>query len=80
MPSDFFSVRHRWQWQEPVWGNMKVQDGFNQMHYRGIEKASLEFKLHYLMQNIRKLLKVYFNSRSYQEVIHSSEVSYLQTA
>jgi len=73
-------LRQRKSVPEPVWGNMKVQDGFNQMHYRGIEKASLEFKLHCLMQNIRKLLKVYFNSRSYQEVIHSSEVSYLQTA
>lgn len=58
---------------EPVWGNIKVQDGFTQMHYRGEEKATLEFRLHCLLQNIRKLLKVYFHSSSWQEVIHSGD-------
>lgn len=66
-------LRQRKSVPEPVWGNIQVQDGFTQMHYRGIEKAGLEFKLHCLLQNIRKLLKVYFNSKSYQEVIHNSE-------
>ena len=56
---------------EPVWGNIKTQDGFIQMHYRGIEKAGLEFRLHCLIQNIRKLIKVYMKSKSYQEVVHS---------
>jgi len=56
---------------EPVWGNIKTQDGFNQMHYRGIDKAGLEFKLHSLMQNIRKLMKVYFKTKSYQETVHN---------
>ena len=56
---------------EPVCGNIKVQDGFTQMHYRGEEKDSLEFRLHCLIQNIRKLLKVYFHSTSWQEDIHS---------
>lgn len=58
---------------EPVWGNIKVQDGFIQMHYRGIEKATLEFNLHSLMQNIRKMLKVYFKSSGYQDSIHRSD-------
>ena len=56
---------------EPVWGNIKVQDGFAQMHYRGEEKDSLEFRLHCIIQNIKKLLKVYFHSTSWQEDIHS---------
>jgi transposase len=56
---------------EPVWGNIKVQDGFTQMHYRGIDKASLEFQLHSLMQNVRKLFKVYLHSKSYQEIVHN---------
>jgi len=43
------------------------------MHFRGEEKAALEFMLHCLMQNIRKLLKVYFHSSSWQEVIHSGD-------
>jgi len=67
---------------EPVWGNIKVQDGFTQMHYRGEENATLEFRLHCLMQNIRKLLKVYFHSISWQEDIHSeggTGESYQQT-
>ena len=55
---------------EPVWGNIKTQDGFIQLHYRGLEKAELEWELHCLLQNIRKLLKVYFKSRSYQDFVH----------
>jgi len=55
---------------EPVWGNIKTQDDFIQMHFRGIEKAGREFELHCLLQNIRKLLKVYFKSKSYQDVVH----------
>jgi hypothetical protein len=58
---------------EPVWGNMKTQDSFTQMHFRGIEKASCEFDLRCAFQNIRKLLKVYLKSRSFQDVVHSSE-------
>jgi len=65
---------------EPVWGNIKTQDGLIQMHYRGIEKASLEFKLHCVMHNLRKILKVYFYSKSYQEIVHGAEDIYLQTA
>lgn len=65
---------------EPVWGNIKLQDGYVQMHYRGIEKAGLEFGLHCLMQNIRKLLKVYFCNSSYQEAIHNWENGNQQAA
>jgi predicted TIM-barrel fold metal-dependent hydrolase len=64
-------LRMRKSVPEPVWGNIKTQDDFIQMHFRGIEKAGLEFELHCLMQNIRKLLKVYLKSKSYQNVIHS---------
>jgi len=56
---------------EPVWGNIKTQDDFIQMHYRGIDKAGLEFELHCVLQNIRKLVKVYFKSKSYQDVVHN---------
>ena len=56
---------------EPVWGNIKTQDDFIQMHYRGIDKAGLEFELHCLMQNIRKLFKVYLMTKSYQNIIHN---------
>jgi hypothetical protein len=55
---------------EPVWGNIKTQDDFIQMHYRGIEKAGQEWMLHCTVQNMRKLLKVYFKSKSYQDVVH----------
>lgn len=65
---------------EPIWGNIKLQDGYTQMHYRGIEKAGLEFGLHCLIQNIRKLLKVYFSRITYQEAVHSQECAYQQTA
>jgi len=64
-------LRMRKSIPEPVWGNIKTQDDFVQMHYRGIEKAGLEFELHCLMQNIRKLLKVYFKSKSYQDAVHN---------
>jgi len=64
-------LRMRKSVPEPVWGNIKTQDDFIQMHYRGIEKAGFEFELHCLMQNIRKLLKVYFKSKSYQAVVHN---------
>ena len=56
---------------EPVWGNIKTQDDFIQMHYRGIENAGYEFELHCIVQNIRKLLKVYFKSKSYQDAVHN---------
>lgn len=65
---------------EPVWGNIKTQDGLIQMHYRGLDKSSLEFKLHCAMHNLRKILKVYFNSKSYQRTIHGAEWNYPQTA
>jgi transposase len=65
---------------EPVWGNIKTQDDFIQMHYRGIEKAGLEFELHCLVQNIRKLLKVYLKSKSYQEVVHAKCGGYCEVA
>jgi len=73
-------LRKRKSVVEPVWGNIKLQDGYTQMHYRGIEKAGLEFGLHCLIQNIRKLLKVYFSNSSYQEAIHSCECVDQQTA
>ena len=56
---------------EPVWGNIKTQDDFTQMQYRGIENAGYEFELHCIVQNLRKLLKVYFKSKSYQDVVHN---------
>ncbi len=65
---------------EPVWGNIKIQDGLYQMHFRGIEKSSLEFKLHAVMHNIRKILKVYIKTKSYQESIHNGEQCYPHTA
>ena len=65
---------------EPVWGNIKTQDNFIQMHFRGIEKAGLEFELHCLMQNIRKLLNVYFKSRSYQDIVHNNCGGYCKVA
>jgi len=55
---------------EPVWGNIKTQDEFIQMHYRGIENVTVEFELHCIVQNIRKLLKTYFKSKSYQATVH----------
>ena len=65
---------------EPVWGNIKTQDGLTQMNYRGLDKSSLEFKLHCAMHNLHKILKVYFNSKSYQRTIHGAEWNYPQTA
>ena len=58
---------------EVVWGNIKTQDGLTQMHYRGIDKATLEFRLHCAMHNLRKILKVYFKSKSYQQTVHNTE-------
>ena len=58
---------------EPVFGNMKTQDKFTQMHFRGTDKVSAEFDLHCVFQNIRKLYKVYMNSSSFQETVHRSE-------
>lgn len=65
---------------EPVWGNIKTQDGLTQMHYRGLDKSTIEFRLHCVMHNIRKILKVYFNSKSYQETIHNTKCTYQQIA
>jgi len=65
-------LRQRKSIPEPVWGNIKTQDDFIQMHFRGIEKAGLEFELHCLLQNIRKLLKVYYKSKSYQDIVHNN--------
>ena len=65
---------------EPVWGNIRIQDGLIQMHYRGTEKASLEFKLHSIIHNIRKILKVYFKTSSYQDGIHRKEQDHSHTA
>jgi len=47
---------------EPVWGNMQKQDGLIQLHYRGLDKASKEFKLRCAMHNLRKLFKVFVNN------------------
>ncbi len=47
---------------EPVWGNMQKQDGLIQLHYRGLDKASKEFKLRSMMHNLRKLLKLFMNN------------------
>lgn len=65
---------------EVVWGNIKTQDGLTQMHYRGIDKATLEFRLHSAMHNLRKILKVYFKSKSYQQTIHNTETIYWNVA
>jgi len=65
---------------EPVWGNIKTQDDFIQMQYRGIENAGNEFELHCIVQNIRKLFKVYFKSKSYQEVVHNKCGEYCKVA
>lgn len=65
---------------EPVWGNIQLQDGWRQMHGRGMDNASREFKLHCVIHNIRKILKVYFNSLSYQELVHSKERLFKNTA
>ena len=73
-------LRMRKSVPEPVWGNIKTQDGFIQMHYRGIEKAGFEFELHCLIQNIRKLLKVYLKSTSFQDIVHSKYGDYCKVA
>lgn len=48
---------------EPVWGNMVIQDGLTQMHYRGLDKVSREFLLRAAMHNLRKAFKA-FSTRS----------------
>ena len=64
---------------EPVFGNIITQDNFTQSHFRG-EKADYEFDLHCAFQNIRKLLKVYFKSKSYQDTVHDNSGGYCKVA
>lgn len=66
-------LRQRKSVPEPVWGNIQVQDGWKQMHGRGVDNASREFKLHCVMHNIRKIVKVYMNSLAYQASVHEEE-------
>jgi transposase len=73
-------LRQRKSVPEPVWGNIQVQDSWKQMHGRGMDNASREFKLHCVMHNIRKILKVYLNSRSYQQIVHGQEHTLRSTA
>ena len=61
---------------ESGFGNMKTQDGFVQMHYRGMDKSGDEFDLRCAFRNIRKLFKVYLYSKSFQAVVHNSEKEY----
>lgn len=56
---------------EPIWGNMQRQDGLIQLHYRGLDKASREFKLRCVMHNLRKLLKVFKNNPKAQNEIEN---------
>ncbi|WP_176446667.1 hypothetical protein [Lentibacillus sp. CBA3610] len=56
-----------------------MQDEWKQMHGRGMDNASREFKLHCVMHNIRKIVKVYFNSPSYHETVHQKEQLYKDT-
>lgn len=73
-------LRQRKSVPEPVWGNIQTQDGWKQSHKRGMNNASREFKLRCVMHNIRKIIKVYLNSSSYQETVHSKEILYKDTA
>ncbi|MUV36893.1 hypothetical protein JNUCC1_03239 [Lentibacillus sp. JNUCC-1] len=68
-------LRQRKSVPEPVWGNIQTQDGWKQMHMRGKKNASREFKLHCVMHNIRKIVKLYLNSLSYQQVVQEKENS-----
>jgi transposase len=61
---------------ESGFGNMKTQDEFIQMHFRGIEKSGDEFDLRCAFRNIRKLFKVYMYSKSFQDAVHNSELKY----
>ena len=65
---------------ESGFGNMKTQDGFIQMHFRGMEKAGDEFDLRCAFRNIRKLFKVYLYSSSFQAIVHSSEKANYQNS
>lgn len=74
-------LRQRKSVPEPVWGNMKTVDGLTQIQLRGLPNATLEFRLHAVMHNIRKIMKVYWNSASYQETVHGTQIQrYTNTA
>jgi len=74
-------LRQRKSVPEPVWGNMKTLDGLTQIQLRGLSSATLEFRLHAVMHNIRKIMKVYRSSASYQETVHGTqEQTYTNTA
>jgi hypothetical protein len=64
---------------ESGFGNMKTQDGFVQMHFRGIDKSDDEFALRCAFRNIRKMLKVYLFSSSFQDFVHDSEKDYYRS-
>jgi len=48
---------------EPVWGNLLLQGGFDQHHYRGLDKAGREFKLRCVMHNLHKIFKAFAHSQ-----------------
>ena len=54
---------------EPVWGNMAIQDGLTQLHYRGLDKTSKEFKLRCIMHNLRKVFKMFVGSKKTREML-----------
>ncbi|MFW6026103.1 MAG: IS1182 family transposase [Candidatus Woesearchaeota archaeon] len=74
-------LKQRKSVSEPVWGNMRRKDNLIQLHYRGLDNAGKEFKLRAIMQNLRKLFKVFANnpqarhkienmgSNSYEDVV-----------
>jgi hypothetical protein len=43
---------------------MKQRDALIQLHYRGLDKASREFKLRCGMHNLRKLFTVFANNKT----------------
>lgn len=49
---------------EPVWGNLLMRDGLEQHHYRGLDKASREFKLRCVVHNLRKIFKAFANDEA----------------
>ena len=63
---------------EPVWGNMKNQDGLVQLHSRGLDNAGNEFILRCLMHNLRKLYKVYKNNPQARNKIENMEANTCQ--
>ena len=65
---------------EPVWANMQKQDGLIQLHYRGLDKASKEFKLRSMMHNLRKLLKVFMNNSEARKKIENMGIYPSQAA